>query len=65
MNIYQVAYLHVMLFTVGLSDFEIANFSILYFLTVFDTLVDRDVVYKTDAVESLLSFVLLLSVSKQ
>ena len=54
-----------MLFTVGWSDFELAIFSILYFLTVFDTLVDHDVLYKTDAVESLLSLVLLLSVSKQ
>lgn len=36
----------------------------LYFPTVFDTLVGHNVVYKTDAVESLLSLFVFLSVSK-
>lgn len=54
-----------MLFTTDSSDFQLAIFSIFYFPTVFNTLVDHDVVYKTDAVESLLSLLLFLRVSKQ
>lgn len=53
-----------MLFTTDSSDFQLAIFSIFYFPTVFNTLVDHDV-YKTDAVESLLSLLLFLRVSKQ